>query len=160
TLYHLRSWRRNQRIAQQLAERIVDYQRQYPKRPVWLIGHSGGGGVALLTAAALPDGHRLTGLILLAAAVSPRFDLSAALAKVERGIWSFYSWIDCVLVGVGTTLAGTLDGWHTPSAGMVGFWQKRNNDNRGTQNGIGPVFVQTAYHPRMIRNFHLGGHFG
>lgn len=160
TLYHLRAWRRNRKIAQQLAARIVDYQREYPGRPVWIVGHSGGGGMALLTAAALPDGHRLTGLILLAAAVSPQFDLEPALHKVERGIWSFHSWLDCLFVGIGTTLAGTLDGWHLPSAGMIGFWRKSTKENRGTPSDAGPVFVQTRYHPRMMKTFHLGGHFG
>ncbi|MFO0918482.1 MAG: alpha/beta hydrolase [Planctomycetaceae bacterium] len=160
TLYHLRAWRRNQQIAQELAARIVEYQREHPGRPVWLIGHSGGGGISLLTAAALPEGHRLSGLILLAAAVSPRFDLSTALAKVERGIWSFHSWIDCLLVGLGTTVVGTIDGWHMPAAGMIGFWRRSKPEDRGTANQDEPVLVQTAYHPRMIKNFHLGGHFG
>jgi pimeloyl-ACP methyl ester carboxylesterase len=147
TLYHLRAWRRNQLIAQQLAERIVEYQSNYPGRPVWIIGHSGGGGIALLTARALPAGHKLTGLILLAPAVSPRFDLSDIAPKVERGIWSFHSWLDCLFVGIGTTIFGTLDGWHMPSAGMLGFVRQSN-------------IKQTAYHPRLIRDFHLGGHFG
>lgn len=146
TLYHLRGWRRNQRIAKQLADRIVEYQANYPGRPVWIIGHSGGGGLALLTARALPDGHRLEGLVLLAAAVSPWFDLSAVETKVNRGIWSFHSWLDCLFVGVGTTIFGTLDGWHTPSAGMLGFRS--------------PNVRQTAYGPRLVRSFNLGGHFG
>jgi len=155
TLYHLRAWRRNQRIAQQLADRIVQYQTEHPDRPVWIIGHSGGGGIALLTARALPDGHRLTGLILLAAAVSPLFDLSSIQTKVERGIWSFHSWLDCLFVGIGTTIFGTLDGWHLPSAGMIGFRR-----GKSPSPDTGPPLVQTAYRPTMSRAFNLGGHFG
>jgi pimeloyl-ACP methyl ester carboxylesterase len=162
TLYHLRAWKRNLRIARQLAQRIVEYQTEYPGRPVWIVGHSGGGGMALLTAEALPDSHRLTGLVLLAAAVSPRFDLGKALGKVERGIWSFHSWLDWLFVGVGTTVFGTMDGWHMPAAGMIGFARRPNADDRTPRftDDTAPVFQQTAYHPRMAADFHLGGHFG
>lgn len=153
TLYHLRAWKRNLRIAREIAQRIVDYQTDYPGRPVWIVGHSGGGGMALLIAEALPADHRLTGLVLLAAAISPRFDLSQALAKVERGIWSFHSWFDFLFVGLGTTLCGTLDGWHMPAAGMLGF-------GRRTQPSDGPALKQSCYHPRHVFDFHLGGHFG
>ena len=111
--------------------------------------------MALLTALALPDENRLTGLILLAAAVSPRFDISTALKKVERGVWNFHSCFDLFFVGIGTTIFGTIDGWHMPSAGMLGF--RRSPD---AEPGTFPEFVQTRYHPRMISDFNLGGHFG
>lgn len=146
-LYHLRSWRRNQRQASQLAERIVEYRRTYPGRPVWIIGHSGGAGLTMLTLAALPERTQVTGVILLAAALSPGFDLATAMTNVERGIWSYHSWNDWIFVGLGTTLFGTMDGWHMPGAGMLGFRAR-------------PGLVQTGYHPRMIRQFNLGGHFG
>lgn len=153
TLYHLRAWRRNLRIARQIAQRIVDYQTEYPGRPVWIVGHSGGGAMALLIAEALPDDHRLTGLILLAAAISPRFDLTNALRHVERGIWNFHSWLDFLFVGLGTTIFGTVDGWHMPAAGMWGF-------GRRPQPADGPALTQACYHPRHVFAFNLGGHFG
>lgn len=152
-LYHLRSWRRNLQIADVIAARIAEYRRAQPGRPVWLIGHSGGGGMALLTAAALPDDVRLTGIVLLAAAVSPGFDLTPARKQVERGVWSFSSWIDCLFVGAGTTVFGTIDGWHGPGAGMIGFRPPQNDD------GL-PPFRQTGYRVRNVRQFNLGGHFG
>jgi pimeloyl-ACP methyl ester carboxylesterase len=162
TLYHLRAWRRNLRVAQQLAERIVKYENEYPGRPVWIVGHSGGGAMALLTAKALPENHRLTGLILLAAAISPRFDISQILGKVECGIWNFHSWLDCVFVGIGTTLFGTVDGWHMPSAGMLGFLPMPNANplTLASESMDGSRLIQTPYHPRMIIDFNLGGHFG
>jgi pimeloyl-ACP methyl ester carboxylesterase len=162
TLYHLRAWQRNLRVAQQLAERIVKYQDKYPGRPVWIVGHSGGGAMALLTAKALPQNHRLTGLILLAAAISPRFDISQILGKVERGIWNFHSWLDCVFVGIGTTIFGTFDGRHMPSAGMLGFLPTPNSNGLTLtpESTDGPTLIEIAYHPRMIAAFNLGGHFG
>jgi pimeloyl-ACP methyl ester carboxylesterase len=169
TLYHLRSWRRNLRVAQELAGRIVRYQEQHPERPVWIVGHSGGGGMALLAAQALPEGHRLTGLILLAAAVSPRFDLSTARAKVDRGIWSFHSWLDWLFVGLGTSIFGTMDGRHTPAAGMLGFRKCRKSRVQSPEPAVCPVgsglstldseLFETGYHPRMLGAFHWGGHF-
>lgn len=151
-LYHLRGWRRNLRVANQLAERIARYRQEYPGRPVWIIGHSGGGGMALLTTNSLPDDVRVTGVILLAAAVSPGFDLRPIQQKVERGIWSFSSVLDWLFVGLGTTLFGTLDGWHTPSAGMIGF--------SGPVDEAFPPVVQTPYRLEFVQRFNLGGHFG
>jgi pimeloyl-ACP methyl ester carboxylesterase len=152
TLYHLRAWKRNQRIARELAERILAYQAEYPGRPVWIVGHSGGGGMALLTAAALPKGQSVTGLVLLAPAVSPRFDLTPALEHVERGIWSFYSYWDCLFIGLGTMVFGCLDGPHGPAAGMVGF--------RHNAPDTAAALEQLAHSWQMVRQFHIGGHFG
>lgn len=151
-LYHLRSRRRNLKVAEQLAQRIVEYQRDYPGRPVWIIGHSGGGGMALWTTLALPAETQLTGLILLAAAISPRYDLSPVLTKLERGLWAFSSYLDCLFTGIGTTIFGTLDGRHGPAVGMVGF-------HEAVVIGVSSV-RQHRYHPRYISQFNLGGHFG
>jgi pimeloyl-ACP methyl ester carboxylesterase len=168
-LYHLRSWNRNRRQAADIAQRIVRYRQQYPDRPVWIVGHSGGGGMALLTAEALPAATRLTGIVLLAAAVSRRFDLRPALNRVERGIWSFHSALDWFFVGLGTTVFGSMDGVHGPSAGMLGFSETaaRSTDDPHTTDAWSPpspssggVFRQHGYAPWMIKQFHLGGHFG
>ena len=79
-IYHLRAWRRNRRVARQIADRVVEYRRQYPGRPVWLIGHSAGGAMALLTAEFLSAGESLTGMVLLAPAISSRYSCDAAHA--------------------------------------------------------------------------------
>jgi pimeloyl-ACP methyl ester carboxylesterase len=164
TLYHLRAWRRNQRVAREIARRIQAYQAEYPGRPVWLVGHSGGGGMALLTAAALPAGSRITGIVLLAAAVSRRFDVSAALAHVERGIWSFHSRWDCFFVGLGTTVFGCFDGRHGPAAGMVGFHRQVTKTSEVSEDfgslGSSAAFEQIEHSWTMARQFHIGGHFG
>ena len=151
-LYHLRGYRRNLRVASALAERIATYRRDYPGRPVWIVGHSGGGGMALLTAAALPNDVRLTGVVLLAAAVSPRFDLRPIQGRVERGIWNYSSWLDWLFVGLGTTLCGTIDGVHGPAAGMIGFLSETDEQL--------PPLTQWSYQSRYIGQFNLGGHFG
>jgi pimeloyl-ACP methyl ester carboxylesterase len=146
-LYHLRSRQRNERIAAEIASRIAQYQAEYPGRPVWIVGHSGGGGMALLTASRLPHEVRLRGVILLAAAVSPQFDLAALSTKSELGFWNFSSYLDWLFVGLGTTLLGSFDGRLGPSAGMLGF------------RAHAPV-EEHPYALGLMKQFHLGGHFG
>ncbi len=158
-LYHLRAWRRNLRVADKLAARVASYRQEYPGRPVWLIGHSGGGAMSLLTAQSLPDDVRVTGIVLLAAAVSPRYNLTGARSRVEQGIWSFSSLIDFLFVGLGTTLFGTCDGWHGPAAGMIGFYPSAD-ETPETASATLPPFTQVPYSPRFMQQFHFGGHFG
>jgi len=154
-LLHLRGWSRNNRVARELAARIVAYQDQYPGRPVWLVGHSGGGGMSLLTAAALPEGRRVTGIVMLAAAVSPIIDLSPALAKVESSIWNYYSWFDAFFLLFGTSVLGTIDGRHGPAAGAVGL------RGPGVQEAeAAGKLIQVRWNWRMLRQFNLGEHFG
>ena len=128
-LVHLRHIERNRDEARKLAQIIVEYQDRYPDRPVYLVGHSGGGGMALLTLEALPPDRKVTGVILLAVAVSRTFDLREALSKTERGIWNFYSPGDLVFLVAGTTLAQKLaDGpmpakESAPSPGPAWRWR-------------------------------------
>jgi pimeloyl-ACP methyl ester carboxylesterase len=120
-LYHLRGWRRNVKQAERLARRIVDYRTTYPGRPIYLIGHSGGGALSVLTLERLPPGTTVTGAVLLNAALSPRYDLTSALSHVETKIWNFRSIFDLFFVGIGTVLAGTVDGRHACDAGRFSF---------------------------------------
>jgi pimeloyl-ACP methyl ester carboxylesterase len=154
-LFHLRASFWHRYMARRLAARIRDYQRRQPGRPVFLIGHSGGGGIALLAAELLdagnpPAGAPLAGVVLLAAAVSPLYDVRPAL-RGSRQIWNFCSPLDCLLLGLGTMAAGTMDGWHLMSAGCLGFFGKSTG---------APGFHQRMYRLAMLRSWNGGGHFG
>lgn len=153
-LYHLRGWRRNRRVVDRLARRIQDYQRDYPGRPVWLVGHSGGGAMSVLTAEALPEDSPIAGAILLGPALSPRYSVRPALRRTRHGIWNFHSHGDWLFLGVGTLLCGTLDGRHSPAAGFVGF---RHDDATSAEH---PPLVQIPYGLAMLSAFNAGGHFG
>ena len=120
-LVNLRSQQRNRQKAYEIADRITTYQLTYPGRPVILVGQSGGGAMALWTAEAMPTGHKVDGIVLLAATLSPGYDVGPALANTRRGIVSYYSSRDWIMLGLGTTIAGTMDGEHSQSAGRVGF---------------------------------------
>jgi len=111
----------NRLAGRRIAQMIADYQDSHPDRPVYVVGHSGGGGVAVFTAENLPDGCKIDGLVLLSASISKRYDLGKALANCRRGIINYYSSRDVGLLGVGTTLMGNVDGRRGPSAGLSGF---------------------------------------
>lgn len=104
-----------------VAKTIIKYQDKHPGRPVYVVGHSGGGGVAVFTAEAMPEGRQIDGLILLSASISSAYDLEKALSHCRNGIVNFYNQQDSGVLGLGTTLIGTVDGTHGPSAGLIGF---------------------------------------
>ena len=157
--FHLRAGNRNRRAAQKIADRITAYQDEYPTRPVHVIGHSGGAGVALFTLEAMPSDRRISSAVLLGAAVSPGYDLREALSHTESGIWNFYSAMDVLFLGIGTLLLGTIDGRHAVSAGARGFKLPSNSDSQ-TQSPSENRLHQQPYILQMAASWHLGGHNG
>ena len=107
-----------------VARTIADYQTSHPGKPVYIVGHSGGGGVAVFTAEALADmegDHHVDGLILLSASISCDYNLTKALSRSRNGLVNFYNPADQALLGLGTGLLGNVDGGHAPSAGRASF---------------------------------------
>jgi len=153
-LFNLRSRRLHETQALQIAGKITDYQLAWPDRPVYLIGHSGGGAMSLKTLEMLPFGKSISGAVLLGAAMSPRYDLRAALQHVDRKIWNFSSWGDFLFLGAFTCLAGTVDGRNCPSAGMIGF-QCRSLCREERER-----YQEMPYRLTYSRDMHLAGHFG
>ncbi len=154
-IYHLRAWERNRRVARQIANRVVEYRRQYPGRPVWLIGHSAGGAMSLLTAEFLSADQSLTGIVLLAPAMSSSYTCDAAMQRTERGIWNFCSVGDVLFLGLGTLAFGTFDGVHWPGSGCIGFAHRTDASPAAKRQ-----LRQIRYRLGMISQFNLGGHFG
>jgi len=158
-VHHLRSSRRHRAQSEKIARRIVDYQHSYPGRPVHLVGHSGGGAMAVLALEKLPADVTITSAVLLLAAISPTYNLAAALAHVEQGIFNFHSRFDLFFLGLATLVAGTIDGPHTVSAGMVGF-----RPATATDAGVPPLdeqrLHQIPFRAAMIADFNCGGHMG
>ncbi len=119
--YHLRYERRARSQAVGIATRIMEYQERFPGRPTFLVGHSGGGGVAVLVLESLPTDCRVTAAMLLGPALSRRYDLTEALSRTEAGLWNFYSPLDLIFLTAGTFVFGTIDGRHDVSAGTGAF---------------------------------------
>lgn len=119
----------NHRAGKRIANKIVKYQDKYPGRPVYIIGHSGGGGVAVFAAENMPEDHKIDGLILLSASISSSYDLTKALEHTRNGILNIYSKGDVGFLVVGTTLAGNVDGTRGPAAGALGFDKPKYSSN-------------------------------
>ena len=112
---------RNRRRAKDLAEEIAAYQDAYPGRPVHLVAQSGGAGIALFAAEALPEGRMVDGIVLLGGAVSPTYNLARVLAKTRKGVLNSHSCKDTIILNWGTRIFGTTDRQFTRAAGCMGF---------------------------------------
>lgn len=154
-LFNQTAMENNRQKAAMLAEHIDSYLREHQGRPVVLVGHSGGTAIAAWAAEQLKSGEEVAGIIMLASSLSPHYDLSMALAHCRLGITSLYSDRDEALLGAGTTLLGTMDGQHTPSAGKVRF--QKPQGNCGEAYG---KLLQVPWEPQMAETGHDGGHFG
>src|SRR5262249_6001924 len=120
-----------------------------------LVGHSGGGAMSLLVLERLPPEHKVTSVVLLSAAISPRYPIDRALEKTELGIWNFYNPLELPVWGLATAVVGTMDGDHLRGAGALGFY----NVSRDRSERM-PKLTQIGYTPGMILDRNLGGHFG
>lgn len=144
----------NRDRAAALADEIVAFQVAHPQAPVDLVGYSGGGGLAVLTAEALPPEARLRHVVLVQAALSRDYDLSAALARVDRQLVNFHVPSDRLILGVGTSVFGNIDRGHGPAAGKDGFDLEQAVPvaaDRGR-------FRQVPWSGEMLSAGHLGTH--
>ena len=158
-LVHLR-WRKlHQRGVQNLIQQIRDYRRDYPGRPIYLIGHSGGAAILVLALQELPEDCQVDRAILLAGALSADFNLAPALRRVKRGIWSFHSSLDLFYLGLGTLVFGTLDGPRVVSGGCHGF-RLPPNASEEDKALYAERLHQVPFSRKMIPSFNLGGHLG
>lgn len=114
----------NKAAGKRIAKMIEEYQDRHPNSPVYVIGHSGGGGIAVFVAEHMSQGRQIDGLILLSASISGNYDLTKALDKCKNGIVNFYNRYDALLVG--TAFLGNVDGGRYSSAGLSGFSEERN----------------------------------
>ena len=158
-VYNLANLKRNRRQAREVAGRILDYLRRHPGRPVHIVGHSGGGGIAVLALEVLPPGRQIEQAILLAPALSPEYDLSLALRRTRRGMISFYSARDVTLLTVGTSLLGPIDRDFGAAAGAVGF-RAPDGSSESDRALYGGRLLQVGWSPRLKQAGADGSHLG
>lgn len=121
TIHNLRAHERNVATAVRIAAEIAAWRRAHPDAPFYLVGYSGGGGMATLVTAALPDGVAIDRLVLVAPAISPSYPLeSEVFPHVREYVVNYASERD-LQVGWGTRTFGTIDRVYTDSAGASGF---------------------------------------
>lgn len=150
---------RNAAQARRLADRIRQYQQEHAGCPVHLVAHSGGAGLAVMALEQLDEDHRIAAAILLAPALSPKYNLVTALRRTDHGIHSLYSPHDNLYLGVGTAVFGTVDRKRTVAAGKVGF-QMPEGLLPADADVYRTKLRQVSWRHEMLAEGHFGGHIG
>lgn len=136
--------------ASRLAARLRAKRIELPDAQIVVTAHSGGVRVALLAVESLDLGQEpavVDQLWLLSPAVQPDYDLSAALARVQR-IVAVVSERDGLFLGLGTRLFGTADRYFGEAAGRTGFTV------------VHPRFEEVSYQKQWAQLGYHGGHLG
>lgn len=146
---------RHDELARRVAALVVGHARRYPGAAVTLMGHSGGAGMVIFALERLPDDVQVDNVVLLAPALSPEYDLSAALARVRGKCFVFHSRLDAAILGAGTRVFGTMEGYRGDAAGLVGFRRPAGADVRAYEK-----VVDMPYDARWLAYGHMGDHIG
>ncbi len=147
------------RQASVIASMIVNYENQYPGRPVYLLGHSAGCKMVVKSLEALPAGYQVDRAILLASCLATDYDLRPAMAHTRLGIVNFNSIVDVTLSQPLTSLAGVTLGKFDLASGVFGF--KTPSGIVGAErDDYKQMLNQKSFKPEMIALGNLGGHFG
>jgi pimeloyl-ACP methyl ester carboxylesterase len=151
----LMNYARNQQEAKHVTQIMRDARAAHPRQPIYVIAHSGGCGIAVWALEGLPAGERVEQVVLLAPALSPGYDLSAALGHVRGKMYAFTSREDPVL-GVMTKTFGTIDRVSTEAAGLNGFVRPASADAKLYAEKLSPM----PYQPEWAGLGHMGDHIG
>lgn len=144
--------------ADRVARAVRLHRRLRPRVPIFLVGKSGGCAVQVKALERLSD-VEVDRLILLAPALSPRYDLTRALNRVRVEAVVFWSPLDLVILGLGTGIFGTSDRARSWGAGMVGF-RRPGADDPPERIEAYRKLRQVRWSPRMSATGYLGGHLG
>lgn len=148
----------NRRMAQRLARRIEAYERQYPGRPVHLVGVSAGTGIAMWTLEAMAPEAMVTGAVLISSSLQAQYDLTRAMSHIRGKLYSFYSPMD-VILSAGVTITGTVDRSGNVAGGLFGF-SAPEGATEATRRLYKDRLVQTGWGPGDVLLGHVGDHLG
>jgi alpha-beta hydrolase superfamily lysophospholipase len=125
----------------------MTWRAEHPTARIDIIAHSAGSGVTL---GALPrlQPEQVDTVILLAASVSPTYDLAPAMARISGPLHAFVSAGDQTFLEWRTGTFGTYDNVKTPAAGNRGFAT------------LPAGAVQHRYDPSWRSLGNAGDHFG
>jgi pimeloyl-ACP methyl ester carboxylesterase len=146
---------RNEREAKKISQMIEKRLEDNPKLQITLTSHSAGTGLAVWALEKLPDGMQVQTLVMLASALSPKYDLTAALKHVRGKAYLYYSSGDTLVLGAGTKLFGTVDGVNSEAAGLVGFSRPKGADEKQYDK-----LVQVPYDKGWLAYHDAGDHIG
>jgi hypothetical protein len=120
-LFNLMDYEGNKKKAQEVAENIAYYRERHPHQPIDLVGYSGGGGMVIMVVEALPENIRIRNILLVQSAISPDYDLTKVLNRIDGKLINYYCPLDWFFLGLGTSLFGTMDRVNVDAVGKVGF---------------------------------------
>jgi hypothetical protein len=140
---------------QRVTKMIADLRREHPDSRITITCHSGGAGIIVWALEALPADVMVDGVMLLSPALSPKYDLSKALRHVRGKAYVIYSPYDVAVLGVGTSMFGTMDGVKTEASGKTGFAKPQGADEREYQK-----LVQVPYDAHWVKLGNIGDHIG
>jgi hypothetical protein len=146
---------RNEKEAQKLADLIGMHAQADPVSSLVITGHSGGCGLAVWTLEKLPRNLQVDNVLLMAPALSPQYDLSAALRHVRGHLCVFSSTRDTMVLYTGTRFFGTIDGVQTEAAGYSGFVRPPHGDVEQYKK-----LISIPYQPEWEDLGNWGGHLG
>lgn len=154
---NLADYGRNRRKARELAGIIADYRAGHPGRPINIVGHSAGAGMAAFALEESASDVKIDNLVLLSAALSHDYDLSAAMAHVSGRVASFHSDIDPV-VSWGTRMFGSVDRKFCCCGGCGGF--DLATDAAPAARAAFARLEQIPWSSEMVSYGNFGGHLG
>ena len=141
-----------EREARRLADFVAQRRQEHPESPIYLIGYSCGGFVALRAMELLPPGVHVDVAALLQAAFDPRRDLRPALEHVDCRLIVTASLMDFMISGLGCWVFGGGDGIHTPTIGLLGAMAEEGLDKFHH-----PRLYQIHWRPAMLFSSGLFG---
>jgi hypothetical protein len=155
-LHALIAYDRNHKEAKRIADKITDRFDRDPSAPIYITCHSGGGALAVWALEYLPDRVKINTLVMMSPALSPKYDLSAALGHVSGKVYVFSSLGDQLVLGTGCTMLGTMDGVKTAAAGLGGF-VRPDTGNVGQYAKLVPMPYNSAWAQYDDMGNHVGG---
>lgn len=154
-LYNLTAQQQNREDARHIARQLAARLRSQPDLVIDLVGYSGGGGVALMVVESLPDRSSVRNVILVQPAISPDYDLEPALRRITGKLVHYQSRVDWLVLGVGTSLAGTIDREFGPSSGFAGLELEKAVSDVHLRRKV----VELSWSTQDITTGHIGAHF-
>jgi hypothetical protein len=151
----LTAYAQNHREALKVADLIMQRRLADQHARIVVSGESGGAAPLIWALEKLPQGAMVDDVVLVAPAISPGYDLSAALRHIRGKMYSFNSAGDWFILGWGTSTFGTMDGKKCQAAGRYGFVLPRRADAREYKK-----LVQIPYNPDWMKYWDFGGHTG
>jgi hypothetical protein len=151
----LREIDENHRIAGDVANYLTALHHANPRARIILSSESAGTAIAVWALEKLPPDVRVETVLLVAPDISPGYDLSPALAHVDRHLFYTTSVFDFGTLGVWSTILGNMDGVKSAGAGFVGFHPPAGADAAAYQR-----IVRVPWKLTDIFTAHFGNHSG